>query len=419
MKVKPKILLSILLVLFCFGVVSPGFAAPSEQAQFASPKLLVNTSFLNIRTGPGVQYSVLMTVVGGTELPVIGRSKDNVWYQVSTVVGVGWVNVEFTARRGSFDNVPVVTLADIIAGLNEPTADTLGLSGQGGGTVEGVTNSVTSPVLGNSIRFVLDNGRPITVRPGERFRAFIRVEAVNLRTQPAENAEAIGTLFRDDSADYTVVGSSTDKNGTPWVALDVADVGIGWVEGSKLSMRLSRVSGDVIVIIANSIAMRSAPGGSGDNLPVLNEGQEGYVANISGDGKFILFELGDGTRGWVPFDATKGRTGTPTDLIDLSLVPTGIAGTGSDTTSSTNQTQFGLDIPHIVINTGFLNLRSGPGAQFSIVDTLPGGTELPVLGIASDGVWFLVESSLGQGWVNIDFVVFRGSINAVPVINTR
>jgi uncharacterized protein YraI len=78
---------------------------------------------------------------------------------------------------------------------------------------------------------------------------------------------------------------------------------------------------------------------------------------------------------------------------------------------------FGLDIPHIVINTGFLNLRSGPGAQYSIVATLPGGTELPVIGRAEDGVWYLVRGAFGQGWVNNEFTVFRGSIDAVPVIH--
>lgn len=415
MKIQPKMLLSILLFVFCFGSITMVFADTPRQAQFVAPKLLVNTSFLNIRTGPGVQYSVLLTVVGGTELPVLGRAKDNVWFQVSTVVGVGWANIEFTAPRGSFDNVPVVTLEDIIAGLTNPTADTLGLNGQGGGSTN--TTSATSPIIGNAIRFVLANGRPITVSPGERFRAVIQVEAVNLRSQPAVGATVLSTLFRDDTADYTIVGSSTDKNGVPWIALNVADIGVGWIEGAKTSLRLSRVSGDVVVIISNATAMRSAPSGSGDNLPILNEGQEAYVTNISGDGKFVQIELGDGTRGWVPFEVVKGRIDTPTDLIDLSSIEAVLANETAN--SATTQTEFGLDTPHIIINTGFLNLRSGPGAQFTIVETLPGGAQLSVLGIASDGVWFLVEGSSGQGWVNREFVAFRGSINVVPIINTR
>lgn len=414
MKLHHKLLLSMLLFIFCFGSISIAFADSPQQVQFVAPKLLVNTSFLNVRTGPGVQYTILLTVVGGTELPVLGRAKDNVWYQVSTVVGVGWVNIEFTAPRGSFDNVPVVTLEDVIAGLSNTTAESLAL-GQGGGAVESV--SATSPTIGAAVRFVLKNGRPVTVSLGERFRAFIRVEAVNLLSQPVDGSSVLGTIFRDDSADYTVVGSTTDKNGIPWVALNVADIGIGWVEGPKVAMRLSRVSGDVVVIISNATSMLNSPGGSGNNLPILSEGQEAYISNISSDGKFVQIELGDGTLGWVPFGAIKGRTGTPTDEIDLSGLLAASVSDAADTLSP--QTEFGLDVAHVVVNTGFLNLRSGPGAQFSIAETLPGGFELPVLGIASDGVWFLVEGIIGQGWVNSEFVVFRGSISSVPVINTR
>jgi len=65
-----------------------------------------------------------------------------------------------------------------------------------------------------------------------------------------------------------------------------------------------------------------------------------------------------------------------------------------------------------------LNVRSGPGAQFGIVATFAGGSELPVIGITTDGVWFLVEGTFGQGWLNSEFTVFRGSITSVPIINT-
>ena len=36
-------------------------SALEQQAQFAQPTMIVNASFLNIRTGPDVRYSVLIT----------------------------------------------------------------------------------------------------------------------------------------------------------------------------------------------------------------------------------------------------------------------------------------------------------------------------------------------------------------------
>lgn len=416
MKIRSKLLVFLLLFAFCFGTAAVTLADAPQQAQFVSPKLLVNTSFLNVRTGPGVQYTVLLTVVGGTELPVIGRAKDNVWYQVSTVVGVGWVNVEFTAPRGSFENVPIVTLEEVIAAAAQATPSTLGLIdlGQGGGG----SPTSTAPVVGSPMRFTLANGQIVTVSPGERFRAVINVEAVNARSQPADGAPAITTLFRNDTFDYTIVGSTNDKNGVNWVALDVPDVGVGWVEGAKLFIRLSRVSGQVVSIRGIAIAMRDLPGGGSQQLPVLNEGREGFLIDISKDSQFVRIELGDGTKGWVPFDATVGRTGTPTDEIDLAVLQSAASDLGQGGGGVGAPVSFGLATPHVVINTGFLNVRSGPGAQFGIVATFAGGSELPVIGITDDGIWFLVEGTFGQGWLNSDFTVFRGSISSVPIINT-
>lgn len=419
MKSRSRMFLILLLIASCFGMISVTFANESQQqAQFISPKLIVNTSFLNVRTGPGVQYSVLLTVVGGTELPVIGRAKDNVWFQVSTVIGVGWVNIQYAAPRGSFSNVPVVTLEDVIAAAAQSTPTTLGLAdnGQGGGSVVSTTD--TTPVIGSPMRFTLSTGRITTASPGERFRAVVNVEAVNARTQPVDGAPAITTLFRDDTFDYTIVNSTNDKNNVNWVALDVPDIGVGWVEGAKLSMRLSHVSGQVVSIRGNAIAMREMPGGGSAQLPVLNEGREGFLINISKDSQFVQIELGDGTQGWVPFDAVVGRTGTPTDEIDLSILQNTTADLGQGGGDSSAPISFGLATPHVVINTGFLNVRSGPGSQFGILATYPGGSELPVIGIAKDGVWLLVEGTFGQGWVNSEFTVFRGSIKSVPIINT-
>ncbi|MEO8607662.1 MAG: SH3 domain-containing protein [Chloroflexota bacterium] len=429
MKSRSKLLSVTLLIVFSLGIMAWGqvaSAAPAQQVQFVAPRLVVNSSFLNVRSGPGIQYPALITVVGGTELPVLARASDNVWFQVSTVIGVGWVNVQFTVPRGSFDNVPVVSMTQVASALPY-TATTIGL-GQGGGLPAPTTATIASTVPVTSsgrIRLDLGNGKVTTVVPGERYRAVLNVEAVNLRTQPFDGAPTLGTIFRDDTFDYPILGNAGDKKGVPWIAIEVADLGVGWIEAPKAKIRLSRAAGSVLVITANATSLTDAPNGSGNNLPVLSQGQEGFLVNISKDSHFVEIELGDGTRGWVPFSSTLPRTGTPTDQLDesqLASVTTASVAVPSTTTDTgvvipSVPATFGLDVPHIVINTGFLNIRSGPGAQFSTVTTLSGGTELPVLGKAEDGVWLLVSGPFGQGWVNNDFVIFRGSMASVPVIH--
>jgi uncharacterized protein YgiM (DUF1202 family) len=430
MKSRSKLLSVTLIIVFSLGILAWGqmvSAAPEQQVQFVAPRLVVNSSFLNVRSGPGIQYAALITVVGGTELPVLARASDNVWFQVSTVIGVGWVNVQYTVPRGSFDNVPVVSMANIQASSILPyTPNTLGV-GQGGGLPVPVVSSAAPVTASGRIRIDLGNGKVTTVVPGERYRAVLNVEAVNLRTQPFDGSPTLGTIFRDDTFDYPILGNAGDKKGVAWIAIEVADLGVGWIEAPKAKIRLSRAAGSVLVITSNATSLTDAPNGSGNNLPILSEGQEGFLVNISRDSNFVQIELGDGTRGWVPFNSTLPRTGTPTDQLDesqLSMVSTASVSVPAAGTTDTGllvpvlPASFGLDVPHIVVNTGFLNARSGPGAQYSIVATLSGGTELPVLGKAKDGVWFLVQGPFGQGWLNNEFVVFRGSIDAVPVIHS-
>ena len=94
------LLISLIMLIPTQGIV---LAEDSQQqSTFASPILVVNTSFLNIRSGPSAGYSIIATVVGGTELPVLAIYEDEVWYQVATNIGVGWVNGEFTLGRGDF-----------------------------------------------------------------------------------------------------------------------------------------------------------------------------------------------------------------------------------------------------------------------------------------------------------------------------
>src|SRR5262245_59503207 len=82
MALRHKLFSIVLLLSVVVGAIAGGsvaLAAPQgRQAQFVAPILVANTSFLNVRSGPGVQYTVLVTIVGGTELPVLARGSDNV-----------------------------------------------------------------------------------------------------------------------------------------------------------------------------------------------------------------------------------------------------------------------------------------------------------------------------------------------------
>ncbi len=368
-------------------------AAEAEQrAEFVNPIMLVNTSFLNIRTGPSAQYTVLVTVVGGTELPVLGVARDLVWYQVSTTVGVGWVNSEFTIPRGNFSDV-LFAEAPVPVGLAAPDM----VDGQGQGSMGESPRGVT---FGG----VRDWGVSVkTTHPA--------------RSAPTGIANAVGTAVEGDVI-YTILEAQAN-DGMLWYRVNIPGIGSAWLEGEKSQLRPFGCEFSV-ARLENTVRPGVGPDGTGtlNGELELRAGTEAYLVDSAEDEYKI--ELIDGNTGWIVFsNASVRRPGSLESEYCSNFVPgTGSMedGTGSGSMQVDPPNTPRLLLPTVIINTGFLNIRSGPGAQFLPVTTLPGGAELTVIGFAPDGVWYLVEGEFGQGWLNSEFVLFRGNGANVPIV---
>jgi uncharacterized protein YgiM (DUF1202 family) len=377
---------------------------------------VVNTSFLNIRSGPSAAYTILVTVVGGTELPVLGVARDRVWYQVATDVGPGWVNVSFTLPRGDFTRVPFAEAGDV------PVIVSLGQGGGGG--VPGVTAGAGGGLTTDR-----------QLRPWG-----VSVLGGDLRDGPSDKARKIALAMAPRTDQVHPLLGQAFAEGRQWFLASIAGTGTGWNEAHLFVLRPLLCSpGQSVVVMTRGTAL--TPGPDASNVPDganINAGAEAYVINVS-SGQAKL-ELIDGTQGWVPVDATQGRSndvisfcgGNPVTSNDIAsgAVNPGIGGgattTGGQTTVggipiniSPGVITFPITGPHVVVNTGNLNIRSGPSDGFSIIATVPGGTKLPVIGIARDGVWVWVEGTFGRGWVNNQYTLFRGDIGSVPVVDFR
>lgn len=386
------ILFAMLIMLLSLAFGSAVSASDTEQT-FQQPILVVNTSFLNVRTGPGAQYTILVTVVGGTELPVLGQFTDGVWYEVATDGGPGWVNVTFTLPRGDFTNVPILELGQTGA----PNVDL----GQGGGAVA-TTNIATTATA-------------------PRFTG-VNLLSTDLRTQPTEDSIALTTSAPiDNSVIYPLINTTVGAGGVTWYQVDVPGIGIGWTD--RVNLRLLACNNDVVgVINGNDIPITFERISTRDSF-TLDLGTEGFIgAFVDQTNTRVFFELVDGTVGIVNRSSISERTDV-TNVCDN--VPTiastlgqgGGAVDASTTTQGTNVTIPQIALSTVIVNTGFLNIRSGPNAGYSIVATVPGGTELSVLGRAEDNVWYLVQGDFGQGWLNNQFVLFRGDFSTVPLID--
>lgn len=206
-----------LLVLLLTLIIGSVFSV-SAQSQLVTPVAVINVSFLNLRSGPGPQYSIISQLVGGTTTPVLASNTDSSWFLVETAIGAGWVYSPFTLPRGDFRFVPVLEAAPESATINLTTPLYIGLS-----PIAAQSQSITLPV-------------------------------------PQ------------------------------------------------------------------------------------------------------------------------------------------------------------LQAPTVIVNTGFLNIRSGPGGYFGVIAVSSGGESFTPIGITNDGAWFLIEGAFGRGWVDQDYILFRGEIKNVPIV---
>lgn len=369
-----------LLMVFALMMGVSASLVQAQRVQFSAPVMVVNTSFLNIRTGPGVQYDILITVVGGTTLPVLGVANDRVWYQVSTVAGVGWLNSQFVLARGDFSNVPLVAAPPL-----PPVSSVTSFSGAINRTDDTAVDLGFSSQREWGVSVVI--GHP-------------------LRSEPTINATEVQFLPDDRSIIFTITGATTSE-GIAWVRIVTPEGRSGWLEQTKVTYRPFACELSA-VLMTQDFPLNVGPDGTGGNGFVAG-GQEAYLLDRVGD--LYKIELIDGSVGWVEGSAllVRDRASVRSQYCEAGGAAARAAGVTAPTTPRRSPVV-------AIINTGFLNIRSGPGAQFTAVTALPGGTQLDVIGLAPDRVWYLVEGTFGRGWVNSEFVLFRGDGRNLPII---
>lgn len=434
-------------------------AAPvGVDQQLAQPVVIVNTSFLNVRSGPGAIYSIIGTLPGGTQLGVVGRNSDASWWQVQSVYGAGWVYAEFVIPRGDFRAVPVVQVSGVMvrptaAVIGSPAtvyvapdsmASVLGLALVGsdmpiaGRTGDGVWWQVETNVgLGwvmqeavalrgdaTTVPFVEaagvvaapaglvatgsvagSYGRPIALHfgPGE----------MTIKAAPSYDAESVGTLKQydrvevldySDDGDFALILFMGDRTG--WVIVDEVAISdpsdwrtqVWFSEASFLDLRAEPTMESAVVATVPS----------GTRLVVVNDASGGWLQLAHANGT-----------GWVPGDSVDIIRNGPRNA------PDGQGGGGAQLSGALVQPSAAglVTVPqpmparnYVIVNTSFLNIRSGPGANFTSVQTVSGGTELDVSASTPDGVWLLVQGGFGSGWVNSEFVIFRGNYDTLNYI---
>ena len=80
---------------------------PPTATQSIPPELTL-TSNSNCRIGPSTFYNPIDQIASGAELPVIGRSEDNEWWQVVNNTGREcWIFYELATPKQDFSSLPI------------------------------------------------------------------------------------------------------------------------------------------------------------------------------------------------------------------------------------------------------------------------------------------------------------------------
>jgi len=257
---------------------------------------------------------------------------------------------------------------------------------------------------------------------------------LNIRSGPGLEFLPFTTLALGQSVE--LIGR--DATGA-WVQVRLADGRIGWASGrflvsNSLLTNLPIASTDPLadipvvtttvpttgtgglatgtVITANRLNVRNGPGLNFSILGALSQSQAVTLEGRNADGSWLQVRLPDGRQGWVSsvFMAANLEIAslpviTSTPVVSTPSVTTATPGVGGLATG-------------MVINANRLNVRTGPGPNFSLLTTLPLNQLVTLEGRNADGSWLQVRLADGQlGWVSSLYITPNLDIATLPVIS--
>jgi uncharacterized protein YgiM (DUF1202 family) len=219
--------------------------------------------------------------------------------------------------------------------------------------------------------------------------ATVLVRRASIWAGPGRGFWWIGFLAHN--AVVPVLGISADRE---WWQVST-DSGVGWLWHQDVTTNTGNVPvvnpGTIGRITTGRAVVRGGPGIGARPLAIIPHGTQFYVIGRQPDGSWIQIRYRFGT-GWVAASLTDQAGGA----AQAAGVPATTAG------------------PRAIINTGALNVRTGPGFGFATIGVLHGGDVVPIVGRNEAGDWLQVRTPFGDGWINIIYVITRDYFGSAP-----
>lgn len=380
-----------LTLIFALGLALVAIQPAVAQSE---PVAVVTAPRLNVRSGPAITYTVIGSVIQDETVTMMARTADSSWAQIRTLSGVvGWVSTYYLKSVTAFASLPIVT-------YTEPQAEVtaLALNVREG---PGLTYAIVGKVYdGDIVSLVGRNGDSswLYIRYDDNQLGWVasaEVETdIERYTLPETTAPAV------TAASQSGGGSSTGISG--WL-------GVGTVNEVEDEVRVNTAAGNIHGI-----------------LDYLVPGETVYLLGQSDTGRWLYIYFHDANLGWV----RSTRIDTDVDLATLPVVDdlTSMVGTDLGTAelsvagivTSTSGTMAPITSTGVAatINTGALNVRSGPGPTYSVVGVVYDNQMVELVGRIPDSSWLKVATSSMAGWVDASFLDIDFDVDFLPVFTS-
>lgn len=303
---------------------------------------VVDTNNLRIRSGPGLSYSVVGYLHGGTKVEITLRQKADgmVWGRISQ----GWISMDYVKLEEEEAEIPA-------------------------------PETPTPPSAQNGQIGWVFNSSYLNVRSGPGFAYGI-----------------IGKLYTGDQVRITEI---QEADGMKWGKIDS-----GWVSMDYIRLETQEappaaeepeekepLSG--VVYNCENLRIRSGPGTDYAIVGYLSVGTEVSVTETKENGGM---EWGKIAKGWISMDYVKLGDQEPEAPPELTL-----PNPPETPEEPSGKTQMGT-----VYDAGYLNVRSGPGLSYPSVGGKTTGDRVEILEtVSADGMdW----GRITEGWISMNYV---------------
>lgn len=154
--------------------------------------------------------------------------------------------------------------------------------------------------------------------------------------------------------------------------------------------------GNATIVNASRVNLRSGPGAGFPVVTVLSTGQQLTLLGANVDASWYQVQTTYGHIGWVAARYVSANYG---GITVPQTAPTG--GTAA------------------VVTTAYLNIRSGPGANFQDIGTLARGQAFNLVGRNADNTWVQINlpGGIQGGWVSARYISSGTPVSYLPLVS--